>query len=108
MVFAKSSNLFIIAAISILSGVISSILFHFCWFRNTKAFTWIIIFSILIGIYLTIILALIEKFYFSGTAFDSVLALDYSLFSLAVVAVFMILYLLFLFFQCIIEICCKS
>ena len=109
MIFADSSNYWIIATISILSGVISSILFHFCWFHNTKAFTWIIIFSILIGIYLTIILSLIEYFYKDrGTVIDSLMALNYSLFSLAIVAVYFIFYGLFLFFKCICEICNKS
>ena len=89
----KHINCLIIAAISILSGIISSILFHFFWFKNTKAFTWIIIFSILIGIYLTSIIAALKE-YHKDKLFLSVMALNYGIFSLTLFAVYKILYYL--------------
>ena len=104
MIFADSSNYWIIATISILSGVISSILFHFCWFKNTTAFIWIIVFSALIGVYLTVLLALINK-YCDDTIFISVMALNYGFFSfgllVAVSAIAILFFLIYAFIKCI-------
>ena len=97
MVLAKTSNYWIIAFISILSGALSSILFYCFWFNNTKAFIWIIIFSILFGIYLTLVLAIIKRKDFEDKIYISVMALNYSFFGLAIFVVSYILYGLFKF-----------
>ena len=104
MILAKSSNYWIIAAISIISGIVSSILFHFCWFKNTTAFIWIIVFSALIGVYLTVLLALINK-YCDDTIFISVMVLNYGFFSfgilVAVSAIAILFFLIYAFIKCI-------
>ena len=104
MILAKSSNYWIIAAISIISGIVSSILFHFCWFKNTTAFICIIVFSALIGVYLTVILALINK-YCDDTIFISVMVLNYGFFSfgllVAVSAIAILFFLIYAFIKCI-------
>ena len=105
MALSKSENYWIIAAISILSGILSSILFHFCWFKNTKAFIWIIVFSILIGIYLTIISAGIDEYYNKNKIFYSVMAINYSIFSLGIFVIEKIFYYLYKCLKCTKEGC---
>ena len=99
MFFEKSSNYWIIGFISILSGALCSILLQFLWIKNITAFIWIIVLSTLIGIYLTIVLYTIKKYY-EDKIFIAILTLNYSFFSLVTFVVAIILYALFQ--------CCKS
>ena len=94
MFFAELPNYWIVPVVSIISGTLSSILFHFFWLKNTTAFIWIIVFSILIGVYLTVLLIIIREEY-NYQIFIFVLALNYSFFSCGVCVAGGILYCIF-------------
>ena len=94
MFFAELPNYWIVPVVSIISGTLSSLLFHFFWLKNTTAFIWIIVFSILIGVYLTVLLIIIREEY-NYQIFIFVLALNYSFFSCGVCVAGGILYCIF-------------